>query len=195
MIMAVAPAIGEELVFRGVIGRGLVARWGVPAGVILTSLLFAGAHLHPAHAIGVVPLGIFMHLMYLATRSFWAPVLVHFLNNCWAAVATKYEGELGLEAFEEAAGERLVAAALFCITAAAIVIWRTRVRYQLPDGTAWSPGYASVEEPPSELAVVRQRGRAGGWAVGLTVASFCLFVFLIAQSLAGNGGMIAAGAR
>ncbi len=58
---AVAPALGEELVFRGVIGRGLIARWGLPAGVLITSVMFAAIHVHPAHVVGVIPVGIAMH--------------------------------------------------------------------------------------------------------------------------------------
>ena len=69
LVIAVAPAIAEELVFRGVIGRGLVARWGIVPGVLVTSCLFAAVHFHPAHALAVVPLGIAMHLVYTSARA------------------------------------------------------------------------------------------------------------------------------
>ena len=89
LAVAVVPAIAEELVFRGVIGRGLLARWGLPAGVLITSLMFAAMHLHPAHVVGVIPVGIAMHFVYIATRSFWAPMLLHFLNNTMAVFSAK----------------------------------------------------------------------------------------------------------
>ncbi|MEO1998826.1 MAG: CPBP family intramembrane glutamic endopeptidase, partial [Planctomycetaceae bacterium] len=84
LCLAVAPAIGEEIVCRGLIGRGLIARWGLPLGVLGTTLLFAAIHVHPVHVVGVIPLGLCMHVLYVSTRSFWAPVCFHFLNNAWA---------------------------------------------------------------------------------------------------------------
>ncbi|GIS58384.1 MAG: hypothetical protein CM1200mP2_06090 [Planctomycetaceae bacterium] len=90
-VLAVLPAFGgKELVFRGVIGRGLVARGGVVHGIFLTSLLFAMAHINPAHAMSVFPLGVLLHVVHLATRSILAPILLHFLINGWAAVL--YQG-------------------------------------------------------------------------------------------------------
>ena len=81
MAIALGPAVGEELVFRGLIGQGLIRRWGVLCGVGITAALFALAHLPPAHAIATLPLGLFLHWIYLQTRSLWAPILLHFLNN------------------------------------------------------------------------------------------------------------------
>src|SRR5207248_983297 len=43
-----APAVSEELFFRGTVGRRLLARYGPAAGVLLTTLLFALSHLDPA---------------------------------------------------------------------------------------------------------------------------------------------------
>ncbi|REJ75902.1 MAG: CPBP family intramembrane metalloprotease [Planctomycetota bacterium] len=88
--LALGPAISEELVFRGVIGRGLIRRRGVIAGVIWTSLFFAAAHLYPPHALATIPLGIFFHFVYLQTRTLWLPIGLHFLNNALALAMMKY---------------------------------------------------------------------------------------------------------
>lgn len=84
VIFAVLPAIGEELVFRGVIGRGLTKRIGIVPGVLLTSMMFGVLHGHPLHAAAVIPLGITLHVLYLTTGSLAAPMLLHFLNNALA---------------------------------------------------------------------------------------------------------------
>ena len=91
LVVAVLPAIGEELVFRGAIGRVSVANLGVWGGVIFTSILFGCIHLHPVHALAVIPLGIAIHLVYLSTRSFWMPMLLHFVNNVWATIVAQSE--------------------------------------------------------------------------------------------------------
>ena len=89
LILAVMPALGEELVFRGVIGRGLIARKGIIAGVLWTSLLFSVVHVNPVQAVGVFFVGVMCHVSYLATRSLAAPMLLHFLNNALPVFALK----------------------------------------------------------------------------------------------------------
>ncbi len=92
LIVAVAlgPAIGEELIFRALIGNGLTARWGRAAGMLATSLLFAAAHGFPPHALATIPIGLYLHHVYLATRSYWMAVIVHFLNNLLVITLAKY---------------------------------------------------------------------------------------------------------
>ena len=51
VVLALGPAIGEELVFRGVIGQGLIRARGVVTGVVITCLLFAAMHVFPPHAL------------------------------------------------------------------------------------------------------------------------------------------------
>lgn len=152
LIIAVAPAVGEELVFRGVIGRGLVARWGVLRGVLLTSVLFGLVHFHPAHALAVIPLGIAMHGLYLATRSMWAPMLLHFLNNAWATVAAKLASGNETAAMEEPTSGVLLLTSATAVLVLGALLYRTRVRYCQPDGKEWDPGYVTVELPPPGVA-------------------------------------------
>ncbi|HUQ72585.1 MAG TPA: CPBP family intramembrane glutamic endopeptidase [Planctomycetaceae bacterium] len=160
LIVAVGPAFAEELVFRGVIGRGLVARWGLVGGVLMTSLLFAAVHMHPVHVVAVVPLGIAMHLIYLATRSFWAPVLLHFLNNAWASVASQMASTDSVDAaaMEAALSPTLLLASLTAVIVLGGLLYRTRTRYLQADGSEWSPGYVTVEQPPTELLTTRDNG-------------------------------------
>ncbi|MFG0332588.1 MAG: CPBP family intramembrane glutamic endopeptidase [Maioricimonas sp. JB049] len=88
--LALGPALSEEIVFRGLIGRGLVQRYGILVAVGLTTVLFAAAHVFPPHALATIPLGIFLHLVYLATRNLWLPIWLHFLNNALSVSLLKY---------------------------------------------------------------------------------------------------------
>ena len=128
--IALGPAVGEELVFRGLIGQGLIQRWGRLRGVCTTAALFALAHVSPAHAIATLPLGLFLHWVYLQTRSLWAPILLHFLNNL--LVITLAHFQLG----ELPASPVLLTTSFGCLTALA---WRF--------GTSESP----VESPHRPL--------------------------------------------
>lgn len=152
LVLAVGPALSEELVFRGIIGRGLVGRWGLWTGVLVTSLMFAGAHLHPVHVFAVIPIGIALHLVYLATRSFWAPVLLHFLNNAWATAQLKLSTEPAAVATSDAAGFGLLVASVVAIIVLGTLLYHTRTRYLLHNGLEWNPGYTTAEAPPPSLS-------------------------------------------
>ena len=173
-VLAVLPAIGEELVFRGVIGRGLVARCGVIQGIFLTSLLFAVAHLHPAHQLSVFPLGVLLHVVYLATRSILAPILLHFLVNGWAAVLAKVSVGMGErdDGAELLAGDELIAwyvliPAAVASLCAVVYFWRSRVEFREESGNWWWPVYRSVESPTVRAESTRLK------PPGVLVAAFC----------------------
>lgn len=151
LVLAVGPAINEELIFRGLLGRGLTARWGWLPGVLMCSVMFGIVHLHPAHVLAIIPLGMAMHFIYIATRSLWAPVLLHFLNNTWAAVASKLaaEGTITQDHVDRPASLLILLLAVLAAWSLGMVLWKSRIRYVQPDGTDWSPGFPTVEGPES----------------------------------------------
>lgn len=167
LVIAVFPAIGEEIIFRGMIGRGLIARWGLIPGIIITSIMFGIVHTHPAHIIAVIPLGMFMHYVYYVTRSFWAPVLVHFMNNAFAVTVTKMSTQLPEEAAK--LGDETQAVPFMILLSAALLIgftcvylWKTRVMYITPEGNEWTPGYPSNEQPPANSPITSHREKVSG---------------------------------
>ncbi len=181
-VLAVLPAIGEELVFRGVIGRGLVARTGVVRGVFMTSLLFSVAHLHPAHQLSVFPLGVLLHVIYLATRSILAPILLHFLVNGWAAVLAKASVSMK----DQGAGAQLLGGdelmawyvllpAILASLGAVVFFWRSRIEFQEADGKWWWPIYRSVESPLGPAVATRLKSPLS-LVTGLVGMLLCFYV-------------------
>ncbi len=153
LVVAVAPAIGEEVIFRGIIGRGLVARHGILAGVIMTSVLFAAVHIHPAHVVALLPLAFFIHLVYLVTRSILAPMLLHLLNNSLAVVLLKATATVPAL---EGASEPEMPWYVLLISASIVglvawTLWKSRVVYRTEDGELWNPGYPTVEMPSESV--------------------------------------------
>jgi len=174
LVIAVAPAIGEELIFRGIIGHGLVARYGIWIGVLLTSVFFAVVHLHPAHVLTLLPLAVFLHLSWLATRSFYAPVLIHFLNNALAVFVLKNASELKEAARINEAGEAGwpgILLSAFVLIPAVISLWKNRVEYRLPDHSCWTPGYETAALPPDETRAAAVTGirHRGMYTVGVVL--------------------------
>ena len=83
VVHAVGPAVGEELFFRGYLGRLFLGRYGVVLGVLFTSIVFGLIHGNLPQAVMGFIFGCYAHWAYLATRSLWVPILLHFLTNAF----------------------------------------------------------------------------------------------------------------
>lgn len=192
LVIAVAPAIGEEVIFRGIIGRGLVARHGIVAGVIMTSLMFAAVHIHPAHVVSLLPLAFFIHLVYLTTRSILAPMLLHLLNNSLAVILLKISAAApemeGVSDPEMPAHVMLISAAI--VIGVGWTLWRSRVQYRNSDGSLWDPGYPTVEIPPESadttLTVAQCPAGLYRGAIGLAGAFSLMFILSLILMLTGH---------
>lgn len=100
LIIAVIPAIGEELLFRGVL-QNILIKWtkNTFAGVFITSLAFALLHFQFLSVLPRFILGMVLGYIFVWTRSLWMPVLAHFVNNAFAVVYyyLLYNGYVGGE--------------------------------------------------------------------------------------------------
>jgi hypothetical protein len=87
-MVAFLPAIGEELLFRGVIQR-IFTNWtkNIHWGIWITAMLFSALHMQ---FYGFVPrmfLGVLFGYLLVWSGSMWLPIIAHFINNCVAVVA------------------------------------------------------------------------------------------------------------
>jgi membrane protease YdiL (CAAX protease family) len=81
-IMAILPALGEELLFRGIfqpLFAGLTRN--IHWGIIITALLFSFFHFEFYGFLPRFLLGILFGYLFIWTSSIWIPVLAHFVNN------------------------------------------------------------------------------------------------------------------
>jgi hypothetical protein len=82
IVMAILPAVGEELLFRGVFQR-LLTEWtrNVRWGIVLAALLFSFFHFEFYGFLPRFLLGVFFGYLFAWTSSIWIPILAHFTNN------------------------------------------------------------------------------------------------------------------
>lgn len=80
ILIAVIPAVVEELVFRGIF-YGTYSRMNPVRGMLLSGLLFGVMHLNLNQIAYAVPLGILLAAVLEMTGSFLAPMAVHFTIN------------------------------------------------------------------------------------------------------------------
>lgn len=87
IVVAVLPAVGEELFFRGVLQKYFCKLTSSNlAGIVITSLFFSAIHIQ---FLGFIPrflLGMVFGYLYLWSRSLWIPIVVHFVNNSLAVI-------------------------------------------------------------------------------------------------------------
>jgi membrane protease YdiL (CAAX protease family) len=81
-VMALAPAIFEELLFRSTM-QPLFIGWtkNVWVGIIITSVLFSAIHFSFFGFLSRTALGILLGLLFYQTKNIWLSILMHFLNN------------------------------------------------------------------------------------------------------------------
>lgn len=87
-MIAFLPAIGEELLFRGVIQRIFTNmtknyHWGI----WISAILFSALHMQFYGFVPRVLLGAIFGYLLVWSGSMWLPILGHFLNNAIAVIA------------------------------------------------------------------------------------------------------------
>lgn len=103
IIVAVLPAIGEELLFRGIIQKELVSRFANHhVAIILASVIFSGVHLQIQGFLPKFIIGIILGYAYYWTKSIWYPMILHFVNNGLQTLILFFVGD-EMEALEEEA--------------------------------------------------------------------------------------------
>jgi membrane protease YdiL (CAAX protease family) len=178
LAVAIGPGIVEEFWCRGFVGRGLVARAGMVWGVLLTSVLFALMHGNPNGLLAYVLMGAYLHFVYFATRSIWAPVLLHALNNGTAILIVLLNG-----APDPNAGTPMVlyVAALAVVIFGSVALWTSRTTLEPTDrkAPAWEPEYPGVSVPPASANARLWPEAVSPAALVLGVASVGAFAYIV----------------
>jgi len=81
VLLAIAAPFFEEVFFRGVLLTACRARWGVIAGVIISSAVFASVHPLPVQFLPIFVLGTAFALLMYERRSLVPAITAHALQN------------------------------------------------------------------------------------------------------------------
>jgi len=87
-MIAFLPAIGEELLFRGVIQRIFTRmtknyHWGI----WISAILFSALHIQFYGFVPRMLLGVLFGYLLIWSGSMWLPIVAHFVNNAFAVIA------------------------------------------------------------------------------------------------------------
>ena len=88
-VIAVLPAIGEELFFRGIVQKQFQELANNrTAAIVLTSVLFSALHMQFFGFIPRFVLGMLLGFLYAWSGSIWLSMIAHFINNAGAVILT-----------------------------------------------------------------------------------------------------------
>ena len=125
LLIAALPAIGEELIFRGILQKAFqyLFRSG-HAAVWITGIIFSALHFQFYGFLPRLLLGVIFGYLFLWGKNIWLPVAAHFINN---AVPTAGSYFRGWEAINSQpaynAAKQIPFAVLAFVTCVVILLW------------------------------------------------------------------------
>lgn len=93
LVIGVAPAVGEELIFRGILQRRLQEKINPVIAVWVTAFIFSAIHLQFAGFLPRMLLGALLGYLFLWSRNLWVPIIAHFFFNASQVLGQYIYGE------------------------------------------------------------------------------------------------------
>ena len=85
LVIAIIPAMGEELLFRGYLQQKMTQWLGKPhVAIIITAILFSAIHMQFQGFLPRFALGLVLGYLFYWSGSLWLPIIAHLLNNAMA---------------------------------------------------------------------------------------------------------------
>jgi len=102
LMIAVVPAVGEELLFRGIL-QPVFTDWtnNKHWGIFISSVIFSAFHLQFFGFLPRLLLGLLFGYLLLWSRSLWLPILAHFFNNSFAVLFCFFAGKELTDKFDK----------------------------------------------------------------------------------------------
>lgn len=146
LVMAVMPALGEELLFRGVMMRFAAKRFkSMLWPIVIVSVIFALAH--TGNITGMFSIffaGVVLALIYYLTGSLVASMLAHFVNNgvqVLLAYIGRQNGEVGSMVHDNEVPWMFAVTGLIVFSGALYMLWQNRT----PLPADWTKDFTQEE--------------------------------------------------
>lgn len=107
VMVAVLPAIGEELVFRGIFQKQFTEWTKSPLlSIWIAAFIFSAIHLQFEGFLPRMVLGGILGHLYYWTKTLWTPIIIHFLNN-GVQVGVLYFSGVDLSQIDDSSTEKI----------------------------------------------------------------------------------------
>ncbi len=106
LLMALLPAVSEELFFRGVIMRVIYqGTRRIHAAVPMAAIFFSVIHWEFDNFLGITFFGMIMGYLYVYTGSIMVPIIFHFINNTIYILLSAYASDEFNQTINEGVGD------------------------------------------------------------------------------------------
>lgn len=129
-MIAILPALGEELMFRGVIQR-ILTTWtkNYHWGIWIAAFLFSAMHMQFYGFLPRMVLGAMFGYLLVWTGTMWVPILAHFVNNTMGVLGYYLinKGVISKDVEEWGSGAEQLPLVIFSLTIVGVLlylIWR-----------------------------------------------------------------------
>lgn len=124
LIIALIPAFGEELLFRGVFQR-LFHEWlkNIHLAIFLSAFIFSALHFQ---FYGIIPrmlLGALFGYLFYWSGNLWLPIIAHFLNNSLAVSFYFVKGDFAQKAENIGTGNGSLLTVIFSALSVALILY------------------------------------------------------------------------
>jgi sodium transport system permease protein len=157
LTFAVAPAICEELAFRGFILSGFYRTHRTWLAIGLSSLTFGIMHVIPQQVFNATLFGLVLGLIAIRGNSLWPCMLFHMIHNSLAVVRERLdvskvtEGPATWFVFVEDGMLRYEWTTLAISAVVAIVLLRWLVNWNVPPASTPTPQTPSANRDPLQV--------------------------------------------
>ena len=147
LMIGVIAAVGEELIFRGLLQKLMIDMVkNVHLAILITALLFSAFHFQffsflPRFVLGLI-LG---YLMYYG-QSIWYPILAHFVNNAMGVIYYYFNARGSADDMLEEIGTSTLVPVAAVISLALFLIFGVLWYYQAERFTTRSPQSGEIEK-------------------------------------------------
>ncbi len=148
LMIGVIAAVGEELIFRGLMQRLMTQMLKNPhVAILITALLFSAFHFQffsflPRFVLGLI-LG---YLMYYG-QSIWYPILAHFVNNAMGVIYYYFNSRGSADDMLEEIGTSTLIPVAAVISLALFLLCGALWYFQTERFTTRSPQSGGIEKP------------------------------------------------
>jgi membrane protease YdiL (CAAX protease family) len=91
LVVAIVPAVSEEILFRGLVQQSMAEQFGGRSAAIITGVIFAMFHVNPFAIVPLIVLGMYFGFLVLRSGNIAISISAHLFNN-FVACAAVYMG-------------------------------------------------------------------------------------------------------
>jgi membrane protease YdiL (CAAX protease family) len=147
IMIGVIAAVGEELIFRGVLQRLMIGMVkNVHLAIVITAILFSAFHFQFFSFLPRFVLGLVLGYLMFYGRSIWYPIVAHFVNNAMGVIYYYFSSRGSADDMLEEIGTSTLIPVAALISLALFVLFAMLWYYQSAGYTTRSPLSGEIEK-------------------------------------------------